>query len=268
GTLLRGKEIAVKRLSKNSGQGLNEFRNEVIIISKLQYRNLVKLLGCCIEKNEKLLIFEYMHNKSLDSFIFDQTKSKLLDWRMRHNIIGGIVRGLLYLHEDSKLRIIDRDLKASNILLENNMNPNFFDSGLAKTFGGDQIEVNTNRIVGTYFGVLVLNIVSGKKNKEFCNSSQCLNLLGYAWRLWIEDKPLELIDEFLISHDSSTLSEVPEHRPNISSVVLMLSSGNSLPNPGQPGFYTEKAPLAEDYSSRKLEASSTNEITFTLLEAR
>ena len=93
---------------------------------------------------------------------------------------------------------------------------------------------------------------------------------------------MELIDEFLISHDSCTLFEVlrwihagllcvqqrPEDRPNISSVVLMLSSRNSLPNPGQPGFYTEKAPLAEDYSSRNLEVSSTNEITFTLLEAR
>ena len=79
----------------------------------------------------------------------DQTKSKLLDWCKRHNIIGGIVRGLLYLHEDSRLRIIHRDLKTSNILLDNNMNPKISDFGLAKTFGGDQIETNTNRIVGT-----------------------------------------------------------------------------------------------------------------------
>uniref|UniRef100_A0A7N2L1X5 non-specific serine/threonine protein kinase n=1 Tax=Quercus lobata TaxID=97700 RepID=A0A7N2L1X5_QUELO len=242
----------------------------------------------------------FASNKKLGE---DQTKSKLLDWCMCHNIIGGIVRGLLYLHEDSRLRIIHRDLKVSNILLNNNMNPKISDFGLVIAFGGDQTEANANRIVGTYgymppeyakyghflvktyvfsFGVLVLEIVSRKKNKEFCNFGQCLNLLGYAWRLWIEDRPTELIDEFLILGDSCILFEVlryihvgllcvqqrPEDRPNISSVVLMLSSGNSLPNPGQPGFYTEKAPLAEHYSSRKLEASSTNEITFTLLEAR
>ncbi|MFS7984377.1 putative protein kinase RLK-Pelle-DLSV family [Helianthus anomalus] len=138
GMLEEEQEIAVKRLSKNSSQGHVEFKNEVLFISKLQHRNLVKILGCCIEGDEKLLVYEYMLNKSLDSFIF----------AFQH--YQGNCTRLVYLHRDSRLRIIHRDLKASNILLDQDMNPKISDFGLARSFGGNETQANKQRVVGTY----------------------------------------------------------------------------------------------------------------------
>ncbi|RDX63694.1 G-type lectin S-receptor-like serine/threonine-protein kinase B120, partial [Mucuna pruriens] len=268
GILPTGQEAAIKRLSKTSRQGILEFKNELMLISEFQHKNLVQLLGCCIHEEERILIYEYMPNKSLDFYLFDRNISKFLDWKKRFNIIEGISQGLLYLHKYSRLKIIHRDLKASNILLDENMNPKISDFGLAKMFAEQESTANTTcktlflpsvvdnigymspeyAMEGIFstmsdvysFGVLILEIVSGRRNTSFYDVDRPINLIGHPWELWNQGVSLQLMDPSL--GDSFDPHEVKRcihvgllcaeqsanDRPTMSRIVSLLTNESAV----------------------------------------
>ncbi|XP_059294172.1 cysteine-rich receptor-like protein kinase 42 isoform X2 [Lycium ferocissimum] len=267
GTLPNGKVIAVKRLFFNTRQWVDEFFNEINLINGIEHKNLVKLLGCSIEGPESLLVYEFVTNKSLDQYIFDKNKVKILSWEERFRIIVGTAEGIDFLHRGSEIRIIHRDIKSSNVLLDENLEAKIADFGLARCLAPDKSHLSTG-IAGTLgymapeylvkgqltekadvysYGVLVLEIVCGRKNSAFAEDSG--SLLQTVWKLYRANQVTEALDPLLKgefpAEEASKVLKVGllctqasvALRPSMSEVVQMLTCEDyQIPEPCQPPF--------------------------------
>ncbi|RVW43405.1 Cysteine-rich receptor-like protein kinase 2 [Vitis vinifera] len=278
GVLTDGREIAVKRLFFNNRHRAADFYNEVNIISSVEHKNLVRLLGCSCSGPESLLVYEYLPNKSLDRFIFDTNRGKALNWEKRCEIIIGTAEGLAYLHENSTNRIIHRDIKASNILLDSKMRAKIADFGLARSFQEDKSHITT-AIAGTLgymapeylahgqltekvdvysFGVLLLEIVTGRQNNRSKTSEYSDSIVTIAWKHFQLGTLEELFDPNLMLHNYHNgniknevlrvmqiallcTQEAPSLRPSMSKALQMLTKKDEhLPTPTNPPFIDER----------------------------
>ncbi|CAO2183691.1 unnamed protein product [Urochloa humidicola] len=251
-----GDEVAAKRLFLNTKQCIDQFFNEVDVISQVRHKNLVKLLGCSVDGPESFLIYEYHFNRSLDLFIFADDQNRHLDWKQRFDVIYGIAEGLCYLHEESETRIIHRDIKASNILLDQKLKPKITDFGLARVLGGDRTHLTTG-IAGTVgymapeyvvhghltekadvysFGVLVIEIITGKRCCGSTGSHSGHSLLAEVWHSYKANATERIVDARLQREEVGSLEEIarvvqvgllctqanPDERPAMSRVVELL----------------------------------------------
>lgn len=273
GKLDDGRLIAVKKLGSMSQQGAREFANEAILLSRLQHKNIVNLYGYCIHADDRILVYEYVPNKSLDKFIFSKVEgqkvdAEVFDWRRRYEVMVGIARGLLYLHEDAPITIIHRDIKANNILLDERWCPKITDFGIARLFPENLTHVNT-RVAGTNgymapeyfmhgslstkadifsFGVLILELVSGQKNSSFVPSPGAASLIEWALMLHKKKQTMDMVDPALRTTADPEQVAMCVHlgvlctqadskqRPDISRVSVILSKKPGIDSPLRLGI--------------------------------
>ncbi|XP_021802761.1 cysteine-rich receptor-like protein kinase 2 isoform X1 [Prunus avium] len=277
GVLADGREIAVKRLFFNNRHRAADFYNEINIISSVEHKNLVRLLGCSCAGPESLLVYEYLPNRSLDCFIFDQERGKTLNWDKRYEIIVGTAEGLVHLHDNSKTRIIHRDIKSSNILLDSRLRAKIADFGLARSFEEDKSHIST-AIAGTLgymapeylahgqltekvdvysFGVLILEIVTGRQNNRSKSAEYSDSIVTITWKHFQAGTTEELYDSNLMLQNCNDYvkdeilrvvqigllctQESPSLRPTMSKALQMLTKKEQhLPAPANPPFIDEK----------------------------
>ncbi|KAI7735543.1 hypothetical protein M8C21_032054 [Ambrosia artemisiifolia] len=297
GVLPDGREIAVKRLYLNNRFRAADFYNEVNMISIVEHKNLVRLLGCSCSGPESILIYEYLPNMSLDRFIFDEIKGREIGWETRFKIITGIAEGLVYLHENKNNRIIHRDIKASNILLDFMLHPKIADFGLARSFQADKSHIST-AIAGTLgymapeylahgqltekadvysFGILILEVVTGMESNRSKTTEYSESLLCIAWEHFKQGTVEEIVDPNLMMHIHPNTDfqkdvikvvhvgllctqEAPSLRPSMSAALKMLAkTDESLPTPSNPPFIDENTMELSNITQKLLSYSDSDD---------
>ncbi|KAL0282616.1 UNVERIFIED_CONTAM: Cold-responsive protein kinase [Sesamum angustifolium] len=293
GKLNDGTLMAIKVLSAQSEQGVREFLSEIVTISGLEHENLVKLYGCCTERDQRILVYGYLENNSLARTLLGGRNSNLqFSWKIRTQICIGVARGLAFLHEEVEPHIVHRDIKASNILLDKDFKPKISDFGLAKLFPETITHVST-RVAGTFgylapeyairgkltrkadiysFGVLLLEIVSGRPNKNRRLPAEQQNLLEMAWTLYEKGKLVQLVDNALDGDfDTDEASrylkvgflctqELPKNRPSMSIVAKMLEGEAGVDEwaISKPGILTDIMTLKSSSSAPHASSSATS----------
>ncbi|XP_073012302.1 cold-responsive protein kinase 1-like isoform X3 [Typha latifolia] len=309
GTLRSGQEVAVKVLSAESRQGVKEFLTEIDVITNVKHPNLVELVGCCVEADNRILIYEYLENNSLDhALLGPNSDPSKLDWNTRSAICLGVAKGLAYLHEELEPHIVHRDIKASNILIDRNFVPKIGDFGLAKLFPDNITHIST-RVAGTTgylapeyalhgqltrkadiysFGVLILEIVSGRSSSKMLWTEMDKLLLEWIWQLYEEGRLKEAVDPVLKEYPEEQVIQYIKvalfctqaaagRRPSIQQVVEMMSktiklNEKELTPPGYVDDSTFKASKATNSSNSRFKDSysrgttapfTSNAITFS-----